>query len=255
MGLTFARAFLRAKSKPEDLMILEKGDSTKIDHLRSLDVAQVYTTYDCIPLADIIIFAVKPQDAVHLFDSIRDHVQQDQILLSIMAGIQISTIQQYFTTDKVLRAMPNLPSKIGFGMTAYTSSDTTSRVEMNIIHNLLSTTGRAIYIDDESLIDAVTAISGSGPAYVFYFMKSMIDAALKLGLNQVEAELLVNQTFFGSISLYQQSNLNCEEWISQVASRGGTTEAALTSFDKASLHEAIQQGIVQAHERAKELGG
>jgi len=171
-----------------------------------------------------------------------------------MAGVKIATIQSYFTTTKIMRAMPNLPSKIGFGVTAYTSSPNASRVELNIIHNLLNATGRAIYIDKEELIDVVTAISGSGPAYVFYFMQSMIDSALELGLDEIQAELLVNQTFFGSINLYQQANLSCQEWIKQVASKGGTTEAAINKFNQEKLSKNIKKGINSAFKRAVELG-
>jgi pyrroline-5-carboxylate reductase len=235
-------------------MILEKDKPEKIKRLVGLNIAKIYTTYDCIKLADIIIFAVKPQDCIPLFEAIAKHVQNDQILLSLMAGVKISSIQRYFKTTKIVRAMPNLPSKIGFGVTGYTSSPDASRVELNIIHNLLSNTGRAIYIEKEEQIDAVTAISGSGPAYVFYFMQSMINSALELGLNEAQAELLVKQTFFGSINLYQQSNLSCSEWIKQVSSKGGTTQAAIDTFSNENLDNIIKQGIESACNRAIELG-
>ena len=254
MGQTFASAFIRAKSKPEDLMILEKSGSGKVEQLQAMQIGTVYTELSCIPLADILIFAVKPQDAKVLFDSMRGQVQKDQILLSIMAGVKTERIQQNFPGAKIVRAMPNLPSKIGLGVTGYTASPNVSRVELSTIHNLLSATGRAIYIDDEDQIDAVTAISGSGPAYLFYFMQSMMEAALDLGLNEAQAELLVGQTILGSINLYQQANLSCREWIEQVASRGGTTEAAMARFEKDQVGSGIQNGLRAACRRARELG-
>ncbi len=150
--------------------------------------------------------------------------------------------------------MPNLPAQIGMGMTAFTSSDEVTRIELVMVQNLLNTTGKTIYVEQESAIDASTAISGSGPAYVFYFMDAMIKAARAMGFSNSESELLVSQTFKGAVDLYNKNNFSCEEWIQKVASKGGTTEAALRSYIDNKVHEDIIAGANAALNRAVELG-
>ena len=122
------------------------------------------------------------------------------------------------------------------------------------MQNLLNTTGKAIYVDDEYSIDATTAISGSGPAYVLYFMEAMIEAATEMGFNESQAELLVAQTFRGAVELQMKNDLSCREWIQRVSSKGGTTEAAMNTFHATSVFEDIKSGARAALQRATELG-
>ncbi|MCC6411557.1 MAG: pyrroline-5-carboxylate reductase, partial [Saprospiraceae bacterium] len=147
-----------------------------------------------------------------------------------------------------------LPAQIGSGVTAFTSTDQVTRIELVTVQNLLNATGKTLYVEKEHSIDAATAISGSGPAYVYYFMNAMIDAAKNMGFSPSEAELLVSQTFSGAVDLYHNADLSCESWISRVASKGGTTEAALRVFSQKALHEAIVEGAQAALQRATELG-
>ena len=177
--------------------------------------------YVCLGWAYLISRALKPQDAPAVSEVLRPISEKQQVYLSIMAGVKISTIAQGLNASKIIRAMPNLPAQIGMGMTAYTASDEVTRIELVMVQNLLNTTGKTIYVDQESAIDATTAISGSGPAYVFYFMDAMMKAARGMGFNESEAELLVSQTFRGTVDLYNKSNFSCGEWIAKVSSRGG----------------------------------
>lgn len=255
MGLTYAQAFLRSQiTTQRDMMILEKSKD-KAAQLRLKDIGTVYgDPSSCLDTADLIILAVKPQDITALFDSLRPHINDQQVFLSIMAGVKISTIQKGLGITKVIRAMPNLPTQIGLGMTTFTSAPEVTRIELVMAQNLLNTTGKTIYVNDEAAIDATTAISGSGPAYVFFFMNAMMEAAREMGFSASESELLVSQTFRGAVDLYNKSNLSCDEWISKVASRGGTTEAALNSFKGGTLHHDIKKGAQAALQRAVELG-
>lgn len=255
MGLTYARSFLQAHiTSSEDMMILEKSEA-RAKFLADKEVGTVFSDpAACIPQADLIVLAVKPQDIENLFRLIKPMVDPQQLFLSIMAGVQISTIRVAMGAPKIIRAMPNLPAQIGMGMTAFTSSEEVTRIELVTVQNLLNTTGKAIYVDSESLIDSATAISGSGPAYVYYFMNAMIEAAKELGFNESEAELLVNQTFLGSVHLQNRNKLSCQDWIQKVASKGGTTEAALKAFSSTSLDEKIRKGADAAYRRAVELG-
>lgn len=256
MGMTYAQSFLRSHiAGKEDMMILEKSPE-KAAELSKKDIGTVYgEPQKCLNKADLIIFAVKPQDSATLFGQIQPLVDPQQVFLSIMAGIQLKTITEALGVEKVIRAMPNLPAQIGMGMTAFTSSDAVTRLELVMVQNLLNTTGKAIYVENEGAIDAATAVSGSGPAYVWFFMKSLIEAGRRMGFKESEAELLVSQTFLGAIELYNASSFSCEEWIKKVSSRGGTTEAAMASYASKALQEDIIEGALQALKRAKELGG
>lgn len=255
MGLTYATSFLKAHvATASDMMILEKSEERAAE-LAKKNIGTVYGHPKmCLPQADVVILAVKPQDSTLLFESIKDYVTAEQVFLSIMAGVKIETIVSALNVTKVIRAMPNLPAQIGMGMTAFTSADSVSRSELVAVHNLLNTTGKTIYLDDESMIDAATAISGSGPAYVYFFMNAMVDAAKSLGFTTSQAELLVEQTFLGSIHLQNRNDLSCSDWIERVSSKGGTTEAALNVFQSTTVNDDIKSGALAAFNRAVELG-
>jgi pyrroline-5-carboxylate reductase len=255
MGTTFAESFLSAHIiRPNDLTILE-NNNTRAEYLRK----QLYATIeekpgDYIAQADLLVLAVKPQDAPELYALLRPYLTQNTLALSIMAGVRMEAIEAGLGISKIIRSMPNLPAQVGMGMTAFTARPDVNRQELIAVQNLLSTTGRAIYFDDENMIDAATAISGSGPAYVFYYMQAMINAAMELGFNESQAELLVWQTFMGAMHLHNKNNLSCNEWIKRVASKGGTTEAAINVFKQGELSQTIEQGIHAAFKRAVELG-
>ncbi len=254
MGETYARSLLHSRIvDKEHLFLLEKSPE-KGKLLEEKNLGTVHPSPGpYIKEADLIILAVKPQDTDALFPMIKEFLDPDRVLLSIMAGVSIERIAKDLGTLKVIRAMPNLPAQVGMGMTVYTSSKEVTRLELVTVQNILNATGKAIYVNKESLIDAATAISGSGPAYVFYFMESMITAALELGFGRSESELLAFQTFRGAIELVNKNDLSGEEWIKRVASRGGTTEAALKIFEKEKLNEHIKKGMEAAFQRAKEL--
>ena len=171
-----------------------------------------------------------------------------------MAGITIASIKEITGLDKVVRAMPNLPAQIGKGLTSYVTSPEVSRIEMLTIESLLDTTGKSIRVSSENLIDASTGISGSGPAYVFYFMQSMMEAALQMGFSKTDSTVLVSQTFTGAIELFNQSNLSPNSWMDKVASKGGTTRAALDSMEDNNVNELIKEAAFAAFSRAVELG-
>jgi pyrroline-5-carboxylate reductase len=150
--------------------------------------------------------------------------------------------------------MPNLPAQVGKGLTSFTASEEVSRLELSTVQNLLNTTGKSVYLDTENDIDASTGISGSGPAYVFYFMQSMMDAAKKMGFSEHDSKVLVSQTFEGAVELFNQSDLSPESWMKRVASKGGTTRAALDSLDDNNVKELIEEAAYAAFNRAVELG-
>lgn len=255
MGMTYAKSFLSSHIvDASGMMILEKSTENAIQ-LRKNNIGIVYSEPgDYIKNADLIILAVKPQDIPLLFDTIKEYLDDQQVMLSIMAGVKMGTICNGLGVKKVIRAMPNLATQIGKSMTVFTSTNDVTRIELVMVQNLINTTGKSIYTSDEKMIDAATAISGSGPAYVLYFINSMIQTAIEMGFSPSEAELLVVQTFRGTTDLFKQSTLSANEWIKKVASKGGTTEAALKSFDLSELNLNIKKGAKSALLRAIELG-
>ncbi len=197
--------------------------------------------------------AVKPQDSNKVFSIIKEWVGPQQLVLSIMAGVKMDKVKTALNTNKVVRAMPNLPAQVGLGMTVFTSSEDVTRIELVMVQNLLNSTGKTLFVSEENLIDAATAISGSGPAYVFFFMQTLMDSAQALGFSRSQAELLSYQTFKGAVESFNKNDFSCEEWISKVSSKGGTTEAAFSMIDKQEVHTALLKAYGEAYTRAGEI--
>lgn len=255
MGQTYASSFVSSGFiKSEDIFVLTR-DVSKITNRYKIPNENFFTQISAsFLLVDIVIIAVKPQDFESLSQQIQNYISENHLILSVMAGISIENITEKLKVKKIIRSMPNIPTQIGQGMTVFTASDAVDRKDLFIIQNLINTTGKSLFIENEEMINAATAISGSGPAYVYYFMNAMVDAAMQLGFSKSEAEFLVQQTFLGATQLQNRSNLSNLEWIEKVSSKGGTTEAALKLFHSHDLNAKINEGIQQANARAKELG-
>lgn len=254
MGLTYAQGFIHTSIvKPAQLFFIDRSQR-RMEEISKLTSNPVRNTAErSLVDMDLIILAVKPQDFDNLAIDLRDYTHPGQLILSIMAGKSIETIRNLLGTPKVIRAMPNLPSQVGQGMTVFTTTPDVSRAELLTVHNLLNTTGKTLYVDNEGMVDAATAISGSGPGYVFYLMSSMMEVARQMGFSDAEAQLLVTQTFQGSVDLLNQEDISCDDWVKRVASKGGTTEAALRTFERRGLIPTLELGLTAAFERAIEL--
>ena len=203
--------------------------------------------------ADLIIIAVKPQDFGFVAENLPFSISEKSMILSIMAGISIEKIQKLLNHKSVVRAMPNSPTLLGMGITGYTAAEGISFSELMNVERLLNSTGRSVYLEDESLLNGVTALSGSGPAYFYYIIDAMIKAGTEMGIDENLSKLFVKQTMLGAYHLINNSDKSLEELIKDVASKGGTTEAALKTFDENALKETLKKGILSAEDRAKEL--
>ena len=253
MGLVYARAFLKYNIvSRENLLLAEKNEARKQELLK-LNIGEVCVVNDKhISESNIIILAVKPQDFNELSVDFKQ-VLNNNIIISIMAGMKLERIENTLNQKFIIRAMPNSPAELGMGMTAFTCSKALSIEQIRIAENLLSTTGRTVFFENENLLDAVTALSGSGPAYFFYIVKQMVEAGKQMGFDQHTAEMLVKQTMLGSFHLLNTADKSLEELIKAVASKGGTTEAAITVFNESGVGENLQKGIMKARDRASEL--
>jgi len=254
MGLAYARSFLKYNLVLRgNLLLIEKNEPRK-NALDKLNIGNVVSNFDdSISTYDIIILAVKPQDFSSISHGLKDSLGDKSLVLSIMAGISITQLEEKLGHNIIVRAMPNSPAQLGMGMTAFTSAKGITIGQLKKAENLLGSTGRTVYFEDENLLDAVTALSGSGPAYFFYIVKHMIEAGIKMGIEPSTAALLVKQTMIGSFELVNNATQNLDELIAAVKSKGGTTEAAFEKFQEGKLGETLVNGILAAEKRAKEL--
>ena len=255
MGLTYSEGMAESPLLNRRKLMVHDVSTETIELLRKDGKFDVYEKIeDCLPKADIVFIAVKPYHCEDLFEKIKPYINNQQIYVSLMAGVNIAKIQNLLNVDKVVRTMPNLPAKVGKGITSFTASETVSRVELLMVRNLLDTTGESIHVKNEDFIDKSTGISGSGPAYIFYFMQSMLEAAKKMGFSDNDSKVLVSNTFEGAVKLFNDSDLSPETWMDRVASKGGTTRAALDSMDDNNVKELIKDAAYAAFNRAVELG-
>ena len=257
MGLSFSKSFLKYELiKPENLHLITRSQS-KISKIKEefpkseISVFEEVKNFD----ADLIIIAVKPQDFQKVAKSFQFSLNENQMILSIMAGIKIEKIQKSLNYKSVVRAMPNSPTLLGMGITGYISAEGISFNQLMNIERLLNSTGRSVYLENEDLLDGVTALSGSGPAYFYYIVDAMIKAGTQMGIDENLSKLFVKQTMLGAYHLINNSDKSLEDLIKDVASKGGTTEAALKTFKENNFKEILQQGILNAEKRAKELNG
>ncbi|HEX8546057.1 MAG TPA: pyrroline-5-carboxylate reductase, partial [Cytophagaceae bacterium] len=218
MGSTYAKAFVRSNIvKADDLAIVEKHEE-KREELKHDIPAHIYPDFGpFLSEYSIIIIAVKPQDFRVMASEMKKYLHEGQMIISIMAGIRIENIQNLLEQKNVVRAMPNTPAQLGFGITAFTASSNTPFESISTVDTLLETTGKAIFMKDEEQLDAVTALSGSGPAYFYYFVKSMIEAGRQMGIEEPVAAMLVKQTMLGSFQIMNNSQLTLDQMIKMVA--------------------------------------
>jgi pyrroline-5-carboxylate reductase len=205
--------------------------------------------------ADFLILAVKPHQIKSVLEEIRADIQKNTVILSVAAGVTATQLTTWLANaqNPVIRAMPNTPALINQGITALYKTSTVTQSQAQTAEKLLSAVGQTIWIEDESLMNVVTALSGSGPAYFFYILEGLIAAAEKMGLPKNIAQQLAMQTAKGSIAMAQQSNFSLEALRAQVTSKGGTTERGLEVLSEHNLFSTLEQTIKQAALRGQAL--
>jgi pyrroline-5-carboxylate reductase len=204
--------------------------------------------------ADIVILAVKPQKLRAVLAGLRGKIDPQALVLSIIAGASIQTISSGLEHPGVIRAMPNTPAQIGQGITVWTASPAVTEPQLEAARLILSALGQEIFVEEENYLDMATALSGTGPAYVFLFMEALIDAGVHLGFPRRIAEQLVTQTIRGSVEYYALKKDHPAHLRNQVTSPGGTSAAALYYLEKAGFRTALSRAIWAAYERSQELG-
>ena len=209
---------------------------------------------DVLEGAELVVLAVKPQTLPYLLPELQTALRPEHTVVSIVAGATMKTLTDGLMHKAVIRIMPNTPAQIGGGMSVWTASDSVPEAAKTATSQILRTLGEEVYVPDEKLIDMATAVSASGPAYVFLFIESMIDAAVYLGMARDMARQLVLQTVLGSTELVKQTGRHPADLKDMVTSPGGTTIAALRAFEKNGFRAAVFEGIIAAFEKSKALG-
>ena len=209
---------------------------------------------DRVGQSDVVVLAVKPQQMKEVAAQLLPHIS-GQLVLSIAAGIRAADLSRWLNHHAaIVRTMPNTPALIGQGITGMVKLAGVSQAQQETADAIMRAVGATVWLSDESLIDAVTAVSGSGPAYVFYFIEAMQQAAQELGLSAAQGNELAIATFVGASQLAAQSSEPVATLRERVTSKGGTTYAALTSMDASGVKDAIARAMKAAAERGRQLG-
>lgn len=239
---------------PENLVI--SGPDENRNKLLSERYSIKATTLngEAVNNADIVVLSVKPQKFQQAIKPIKGKIKDSALVLSIIAGINLGTLINTSGHDKVIRAMPNTPARIAKGITAWTASKAVTEEQMQLTRDLLSALGEEVFVDDENYLDMSTALSGTGPAYIFLFMEAMIDAGVHLGLPRRISEQLVTETIKGSVQYYESNHEHPAKLRNDVTSPGGTSAEALYYLEKAGFRTALSRAIFAAFERSRDLG-
>ena len=232
----------------DDILVCDPSADCR-EYFAGLGIAVSTDNRDAVRTCEYLLFAVKPQTFPAVADELRG--EPFPVIISIMAGRTKEGIRRETNASAIARVMPNLPCSIGVGMTAIDASELSEPARQFVLGLFLSV-GKVIETE-ESLLNAVTAVSGSGPAYVYLFLRAVIEAAVEQGLRQDQAETLVYQTFAGGLSMAQTSGKSLDELITAVSSKGGTTIAALDSFRNDGFEKSVVRAVSAAALRADEL--
>jgi pyrroline-5-carboxylate reductase len=202
----------------------------------------------------IVALCVKPQRLDGVLRELKDVVSENQIILSIVAGAKIETLSGELSNDKIVRAMPNTPSQIGAGITAWTCTKSIAEDERAQIRALLSALGKEIFVETENMIDMATSLSATGPTYVFMVMEALTDAGVHLGFSREMAKELVQETMLGSVLFAMESHKHPAELRNMVTSPGGTSADAIYQMEKGGLRTVLSKAVYAAYCRAVALG-
>ncbi|MFZ9986407.1 MAG: pyrroline-5-carboxylate reductase [Candidatus Nanopelagicales bacterium] len=252
MGEVFVAGLLRAGTEPARLIISEKRTE------RAEEVSQRYGVR-AVPVGQIarecatVLLLVKPQDIPGVIDELASHLADGAVVISLAAGVRLAALEARLPRAAVVRAMPNTPALVDLGITAISPGTSCSATQADYVESLLAAVGPVVRVP-EDLQDAVTATSGSGPAYVFRLVEAMIAGSIALGVPPETARQLVSQTVLGAATMAAQPGADAGVLRQQVTSPGGTTAAALAVFDEADLMGLVARAMEAARDRGRELG-
>lgn len=254
MGSALVRGIINQGIINEKSIIICDIDNNKVNILcKELGVTDGIDAKNVANLSDLIILASKPQNITSLLEKISNEINASQTVMSIAAGITTSSIEEFLPEIPIIRVMPNLPALIGQGMSIFCRGSYVNDIDVDRVITVLDAIGICSESSEE-LMDSVTALSGTGPAYVFHTIEVMIESGIEMGMTKEMAEELVLQTVYGSALLAMKSKLSPTELRKEVTSKGGTTDAAITHLANNDYTKIVIDAILAARNRSKELG-
>lgn len=247
------RAIAIALSKQANFEVsVSNPHLAKINPLKKYKIAVSTQNSTVAEQSDVLILAVKPNLIESVLNEIKPALEPQKIVVSVAAGILISQMSKWSGHKKIVRTMPNTPVQVGMGFTAWYSKNL-SKQEKLLVKQILSSTGEEMELDKEAAMDDIGTLSGCGPAYVFYFLEAMENAAIKFGFSKKESKQICLQTFAGAIQLAKNSNENFAQLRENVTSKGGVTHAAITHMENNGVKKIFQEAILKAKKRTLEL--
>ena len=253
MASAIIGGLIKQGTPANSIVVVEPFEETRQRLQTQFGVRVLAAADGALAEAGLVIWAVKPQTFKEAAQQTRDFCAR-ALHLSVAAGIRSDSIANWLGTERVVRAMPNTPALVGLGQTGLFARAAVTATDKTWIEQVVATTGALLWVKDEPLLDAVTAISGSGPAYVFFFIEAMVEAGVKMGLTAEQATQLAIGTFEGASQLAKSASEPPSVLRERVTSKGGTTHAAITYMQNAHVSELFQTALKAAELRAHELG-
>ncbi|NOS75651.1 MAG: pyrroline-5-carboxylate reductase [Methyloglobulus sp.] len=254
MAASLLNGLVASGHEPKRLWVSDINPETLSNLSASLDVNVTQSNHEVIRSVDVVVLAVKPQILAQVAQEIAPLLQQHQLLVSIAAGINQASLSKWLGADvAIVRCMPNTPALVLTGATALHANDKVNPDQRDLAETILRAVGIALWVDDESELDAVTAVSGSGPAYFFLLMEAMEKVAVELGLNEATARLLIQQTALGAAKIALESSETPGELRKRVTSPGGTTQQAIETFEAGGFSQLVSEALRAAKDRSVEM--
>ena len=253
MASAIIGGLIREGMPSAQITVVEPFAETAAGLLKAYGIQALPAAGPALGQADLVVWAVKPQVFSEAAAPVRAHAT-GALHLSVAAGIRTDSICRWVGSQRVVRSMPNTPALVGQGMTALFACPQVSEAEKSLVEQVIRTTGQHLWVEQEAQLDAVTALSGSGPAYVFYFLEAMTEAGVGMGLSAEQAYRLAVATFSGASALAAASSEPPQVLRQRVTSKGGTTYAAICSMEDSGIKAAFVRALQAAEQRARELG-
>jgi pyrroline-5-carboxylate reductase len=253
MASAIIGGLIRQGLAPSQIEVVEPWDEARTRLQTQFSITAQPEASAALARCGLVVWAVKPQTFKEAAAPVRAHAAQ-ALHLSVAAGIRSDSIAQWLGSERIVRSMPNTPALVGKGMTALYPRPAVSADDKAMVERVIATTGESLWVDTEEQLDAVTALSGSGPAYVFFFLEAMTAAGMEMGLSREQAHRLSVGTFVGASELARASDEAPDVLRQRVTSKGGTTYAAITSMQHDGVNALFIKALHAARQRAKELG-
>lgn len=255
MGEAIIKGILDKGLTTADQIVASDPWGPRRSHMESVyNITMTNNNREAAEGAGVVILSIKPQTLAKVTNDLHSKIDPEALVLSIIAGVRISTLRDGLFHDRIVRAMPNTPAQIGMGMSVWTATEAVSVQQISQTEAIIGALGEQLQVDEEGYLDMATGLSGSGPGFVLLLVEAMIDAGVHMGFPRRDAEAMVLQTIGGSIELMRQTGLHSAELKNRVTSPGGTTAAGLYELEKAATRAILSRAIFAAYRRSEELG-